>query len=91
MKPLSPSLISCRATAMRLLLKYEIILHITHFNTSNNFGHSLKNFDKVTNFSPNEQIFTVPGSGNPRTDAPMDCPRFFADWGIWIIFAVVFT
>ena len=41
MKMLSPLLISYRATAMRLLRKSEIILHITHCNTLNNFRHSL--------------------------------------------------
>ena len=41
MKLLSTLLISYRATAMRLLRKPEIILHITHCNTLNNFGHSL--------------------------------------------------
>ena len=41
MKLLSHLLISYRATAMRLLRKSEIILHITHFNTLNKFGHSL--------------------------------------------------
>ena len=43
MKLLSHMLISYRATAMRLLRKSEIILHITHLNTSNNFEHSLIN------------------------------------------------
>ena len=32
-----------RATTKRLLRKSEIILHITHLNTSNNFGHLLIN------------------------------------------------
>ena len=41
MKMLSLLLISYRATAMRLLRKYKIILHITHLNKLNNFGHSL--------------------------------------------------
>ncbi len=41
MKLLSPLLISHRATAMLLLRKSKIILHITHCNTLNNFGHSL--------------------------------------------------
>ena len=41
MKMLSPLLISYRATAMRLLRKSKIILHITQCNTLNNFGHSL--------------------------------------------------
>ena len=41
MKMLSSLLISHRATAMRLLRKSEIILHITHLNTLNNFRHSL--------------------------------------------------
>ena len=41
MKMLSPFLISYRATAMRPLRKSKIILYITHWNTSNNFRHSL--------------------------------------------------
>ena len=41
MKMLSSLLISYRATAMRLLRKSEIILHITHCNILNNFRHSL--------------------------------------------------
>lgn len=41
MKMFSPLLISYRATAMRSLNKFKIILHITHLNTLNNFGHSL--------------------------------------------------
>ena len=41
MKMLSLLLISYRATAMRPLRKYKIILHITHLNKLNNFGHSL--------------------------------------------------
>ncbi len=41
MKLLSSLLISYRATAMRLLCKSKIILHITLLNTLNKFGHSL--------------------------------------------------
>lgn len=41
MKLLSSLLISYKATAMRLLRKSKIILHITHCNTLNNFRHSL--------------------------------------------------
>ena len=44
MKLLSSLLISYRATAMRLLRKFKIILHITHCNTLNNFGHSLTKY-----------------------------------------------
>ena len=47
MKMLSLLLISYRATAMRPLRKYKIILHITHLNTLNNFGHSLKYLVKI--------------------------------------------
>ena len=47
MKMLSPLPISYRATAMRPLRKYKIILHITHLNTLNNLGHSLKYLVKI--------------------------------------------
>lgn len=55
MKMLSHLLISYRAAATRLLRKSKIILHITHLNNLNNFGHSLRNLKILLNHKVNKK------------------------------------